>query len=102
MSFSFAAEGGFQRAPFQSRKGPDAMQKLLAALIVVSLTSTFVVAQQSNRQSAKPKPTELRPNKKSNPCAQYGPGFVQVGDTTTCIKIGAGVTFEGTRSLGTR
>ena len=76
------------------------MQKLFLAL-VVSLLPTFVVAQQSSQQPTKPKPNALRPTK-SNPCAQYGAGFVQVGDTTTCIKIGGGVTFEGGGGARTR
>jgi len=71
------------------------MQKLFLAFIAASLLPTSAVAQQSGRQPTMPeKSSTLRPAK-SNPCAQYGAGFVQVGNTTTCIKIGGGVTFEG-------
>jgi hypothetical protein len=31
----------------------------------------------------KPKP----PQAAANPCAQYGPGFVQVQGTTTCVRM---------------
>jgi hypothetical protein len=51
------------------------------------------VAQQSSHKPTKPKSSALRPTK-NNPCAQYGAGFVRVGNTTTCMKIGGGV---GTR-----
>jgi hypothetical protein len=71
------------------------MQKLFLAFLVVSLLPAFVLAQQSGQPATKPeKSSTLRPAK-SNPCAHYGAGFVQVGNTTTCIKIGGGVTFEG-------
>ena len=69
------------------------MQKFLLAFIVVLLLPTFVVAQQSSHKPTKPKSSALRPTK-NNPCAQYGAGFVRVGNTTTCMKIGGGV---GTR-----
>ena len=69
------------------------MKKLFLAFVVVAFLPTFATAGQSNQQSNKPqKSSTLRPK---NPCAQYGAGFVPVGNTTTCIKIGGGVTFEG-------
>jgi hypothetical protein len=72
------------------------MQKVFLAFVAVSLLPTVAAAQQTSQQPAKPKSSANAPRPaKSNPCAQYGAGFVQVGDTTTCIKIGAGVTFEG-------
>jgi hypothetical protein len=84
-----------------TRPGACTMQRLFLAFIVVLILPTLVVAQQAGQQPTKPKSSTPRPGK-SNPCAQYGAGFVQVGDTTTCIKIGAGVTFEGGGGAGTR
>ena len=48
-------------------------------------------AQQSrDRMPDKPaKPVPLRPAKAAaNPCAEYGPGFVRIEGSSTCIKIG--------------
>ena len=73
--------------------GARTMQKLLLAFIVVLLLPTFVVAQQSSHKPTKQKLSALRPTK-TTPCERYGAGFVRVGNTTTCMKIGGGV---GTR-----
>ena len=70
------------------------MKKLSLALMVAVLPTLAIAAGQSGPESKKlAKPTTLRPTK-STPCAEYGPGFVQIEGTTTCIKVGGGVTFE--------
>jgi hypothetical protein len=70
------------------------MKKLSLAFVVSLLPTLVVAAGQFGSEPKKPaKPNTLRPTK-ANPCAQYGPGFVQVEGTTTCIKVGGGVTFE--------
>jgi Porin subfamily len=38
----------------------------------------------------------------SHSCAAYGPGFVKVDGTETCIKIGGAVRIEADRSIGDR
>jgi hypothetical protein len=71
------------------------MKNLFLALMVTVLPTSAMAAGQSGPESKKPaKPnTTLRPIK-SNTCAQYGAGFVQIEGTTTCIKVGGSVTFE--------
>ena len=54
--------------------------------------SPALAAEQPKPKPATPAPT---PRPKTNPCAQYGAGFVQIAGSTTCIKIGGGVTMEG-------
>jgi hypothetical protein len=67
------------------------MRKLLLASIVLLLPTLAVAAEQQ-----KPKNSESsnKPRPKGNPCAHYGPGFVQVAGSTTCVKIGSSVTVE--------
>jgi hypothetical protein len=44
--------------------------------------------------AAKEPPKLKKPEQATrNPCAEYGPGFVQVAGTNTCVKVGA--TVEG-------
>jgi hypothetical protein len=45
------------------------------------------------RTSAKAKPTA-----RLKACPSYGPGFVQLPGTDTCVKIGGWVTVEGSTS----
>jgi hypothetical protein len=70
------------------------MKKLFVAFIAVLLPTVVVGAEQFGQPKKPEKTNTLRPAK-GNHCAQYGAGFVPVGNATTCIKIGAGVTFEG-------
>ncbi|WP_415914826.1 hypothetical protein [Rhodopseudomonas palustris] len=32
---------------------------------------------------------------KSNPCAQFGPGFVMVEGSSTCVKLGGAISVRG-------
>ena len=74
------------------------MEALVFALMVTVLPTSAIAAGQSGPEPKKPaKPiTALRPIK-SNTCAQYGAGFIQIEGTTTCVKVGGGVTFESGR-----
>jgi hypothetical protein len=69
-------------------------------LAVVSVSSA--PAQQSRDRkpdmpstSVPPRP----PKAAANPCAEYGPGFVRIEGSSTCIKIGGsfGVGVGGSR-----
>jgi hypothetical protein len=68
------------------------MKKLLLASIVLLLPILAVAAEQKKPKNSESSNT---PRPKGNPCAQYGPGFVQVAGSTTCVKVGSSVTFEG-------
>jgi hypothetical protein len=70
------------------REIKEDMTKLFVALAV--LLPISAVAEQSKP----PKPsTVLRPVKE-NSCAQYGPGFVRVADSDTCVKVGGSVRVD--------
>ena len=66
---------------------------VLIGLAVLSASSA------SAQQSRDPKPDKpvvtlpLRPAKSAaNPCAEYGPGFVRIEGSSTCIKIGGSIS----------
>ena len=71
------------------------MKKFCLAFVVALLPTFVVAAEKSGQQAMKPVKSGTPQPIKSNPCAQYGAGFVQVGSTSTCMKVGVGVTFEG-------
>jgi len=64
----------------------------LAALTIASVSSTS--AQQSREQSRSKAATSLppRPNAAVNPCPEYGPGFVRIEGSSTCVRIGGNVS----------
>jgi hypothetical protein len=71
------------------------MKILLLALMVTLLPTSTIAAGQSGPESKKPaKPITTSRPIKSNSCAQYGAGFIQIQGTTTCVKVGGSVTFE--------
>jgi hypothetical protein len=71
------------------------MRKLFILVAFALLPAWHADAQQSARQPDKaPKPDKLH-SAKSSACATYGPGFVKVEGSNTCIRIGGGVSVEG-------
>jgi hypothetical protein len=70
---------------------------LFLALILGALAASgTAVAQQTKWHSDK----TARHRVKANPCAQYGPGFVKVEGSDTCIKVGGFVQVEGGVNVG--
>ena len=75
------------------------MRTLFLAMIVAVLSGSAVLADPANR--TKPDystPLDRLPPAKStagNPCAAFGPGFVKVQGTDTCIKVGGSVDVGG-------
>ncbi|MBX9777033.1 MAG: porin [Xanthobacteraceae bacterium] len=57
---------------------------LLAALPGLA-TVSLALANDLPKNTTQPKPKA--PQATTNPCAQYGPGFVQVQGSTTCVKM---------------
>jgi hypothetical protein len=82
--------------PPEPRK--QAMSRLFLALAVFALPSWSALAQHSNPRYKAPQ--QERHPVKTNPCATYGPGFVKIAGTDTCIRIGAGVSVEGGGNVG--
>jgi Porin subfamily len=80
---------------------------LLAIVVAVLLPAPAACAEPSSRQKSD-KPTasgRLLPLKAAgagNSCAAYGPGFVRVDGTETCVKIGGAVSIGVGGSSGGR
>jgi hypothetical protein len=78
------------------------MRTIFLVIVLAVLSASATSAQQSrDRRPDKPAPSvPLRPAKAAaNPCAEYGPGFVRVEGSLTCMKIGGsfGVGVGGSR-----
>jgi hypothetical protein len=73
-----------------------------AGAVLAALSSSGAAAQTLTdphpKPSAPPAPatTKSRPTAHVKNCSIYGPGFMAMPGTDTCIKIGGGVTVEGT------
>jgi hypothetical protein len=71
------------------------MRKLFLVIVLAVLSATSAPAQQS-RDPKPDKPSTsipLRaPKAATNSCAEYGPGFVKVEGTSTCMKIGGSIS----------
>ena len=72
-----------------------------AAAVVAALSSSGAAAQTLTDPYPKPSAppaatTKSRPTAHVKNCSIYGPGFMAMPGTDTCIKIGGGVTIEGT------
>lgn len=61
------------------------MKTTLTALLLATLLPAAHAAEDK-RPAAKPLPAPKQSS--GNPCAAYGPGFVQVEGGTTCVRIG--------------
>jgi hypothetical protein len=70
------------------------MRTIVSVIIIAVLSASAASAQQS-RDSELNKPAKLlpvRPAKAAtNSCAEYGPGFVRIEGSSTCIKIGGSI-----------
>jgi hypothetical protein len=78
------------------------MRTIFLVIVLAVLSASVTSAQQSrDRRPDKPAPSvPLRPAKAAvSPCAEYGPGFVRVEGSSTCMKIGGsfGVGVGGSR-----
>ena len=70
------------------------MRKLFLAIVAAVMPTCAAVAQQADQQSKQPSKAGTLRAVKSDPCAKYGPGFVQVRGTDTCIKTGGSVEID--------
>jgi len=68
--------------------------RFLTALVLMAFSAASALAQQVREQKqSKPAPSlPLRPKAAANACTEYGPGFVRIEGSSTCIKIGGGVS----------
>jgi hypothetical protein len=83
------------------------MRNSLLAIVVVAMPAS-IASTEASRSQKLDKPTTLGraiPVKRtgsSNSCAAYGPGFVKVEGTETCVKIGGAVSIGVGSSSGSR
>jgi hypothetical protein len=78
------------------------MRTILPVIILAVLSASSASAQQSRDGKPRNPATSvpLRPAKAAaNPCAEYGPGFVRIEGSSTCMKIGGsfGAGIGGSR-----
>ena len=76
---------------------------LLIALAPGLATLSVAMANDLPKDLLKDLPKNTQPKPKAplsnvNPCAQHGPGFVQVQGTTTCVKMNGYVRTDGATS----
>jgi hypothetical protein len=83
------------------------MRKSLLVMMIVTLNSVAVAAEQPRLQKADRATTsgKLLPLKRSNSanaCAEHGAGFVKIEGTNTCMQIGGAVSVGAGVSGGSR
>ena len=82
------------------------MRNTLLALLIALLPASSALAEPPSGQKPdkSANPDRQLPAKRaasSNACAAYGPGFVKVEGTETCVKIGGAVSIGvGSSSSG--
>jgi hypothetical protein len=72
------------------------MRNVLLAIFVATLPAAIAAAEQPGRQRPDQPPAQERllPMKRSgagNSCAAYGPGFVKIDGTGSCVKVGGAI-----------
>ncbi len=83
------------------------MRNILLAIVVAMLPATFASAEPSSRpKPARPaasgRPLPVKGAGAGNSCAAYGPGFVKIDGTDTCMKIGGAISVGVGGSSGSR
>jgi hypothetical protein len=82
------------------------MRTYFLAMIIAFLSGSAVLADPANRTKLDyATPLDRLPPAKSaagNPCAAFGPGFVKVGATDTCVKIGGAFRVDVNGAAGSR
>lgn len=73
-----------------------AMRNILLIFVAATLPVSIAVAdplipQKPTRTAIGGKPLAVKPNRASNACAAYGPGFVKVEGSDTCVRLGGSV-----------
>ena len=74
-------------------------------LVIAVLLPAAALGQQGDRRNFQTPPDagKTLPSKsvtRSNPCASYGPGFVKVEGTDTCVKVSGYIQSTGRTSGG--
>jgi hypothetical protein len=83
------------------------MRNTLLAIVVAVLPASIALAElSSSRKPDKPvvsgRLLPLKGAAGSNSCAAYGPGFVKLNGTETCVQIGGAVSIGAGTASGWR
>lgn len=82
------------------------MRTFFLAMIVAMLAGSAALADPANRTKLDyATPLDRLPPVKSaagNPCAAFGPGFVKVAGSDTCVKVGGAVRVDVGGAAGSR
>jgi hypothetical protein len=83
------------------------MRKILLVIAVAVLPASAAPAEQPGGQkldlsTSSGKQLPIKGAETGNACAAYGPGFVKVDGTGTCVKIGGAISVETGTSVGPR
>jgi hypothetical protein len=76
------------------------MRNTVLAILLAVLPASFAAAEQPflpkpDKPATSSKLIPLKGAGNVNSCAAYGPGFVKVEGSDTCVKIGGNVDLEG-------
>ena len=75
------------------------MRTFFLTMIIAVMSGSAVLADPANRTKLdlSTPPDRLPPAKGAagNPCAAFGPGFVKVQGTDTCVKVGGSIDVGG-------
>jgi hypothetical protein len=82
------------------------MRTFLLSMIIAVLSGSAVLADPANGTKLDyATPLDRLPPAKStagNPCAAFGPGFVKVAGSDTCVKVGGAVRVDVGGAVGAR
>jgi hypothetical protein len=80
------------------------MRNILIALVIAAVSVASALAEppspnKRDQPAAAGRPTSKRVGA-GNPCSAFGPGFVKVDGSETCVKIGGAVSVGVGNSIG--
>jgi hypothetical protein len=78
------------RSGWRERVSTTMMKHALACMILLSMPIA-AIAEQRQQPPSKPPPRQV----KRNVCADYGPGFVAVEGSSTCVRVGGSIGVGG-------
>ena len=82
------------------------MRKLLLAIVTATLPALSALAEQPvfPKPETTAKPGKLLPLKgaSANSCSAFGPGFVRIAGSDTCMKAGGYVSSGASAYMGAR
>lgn len=74
----------------------------LIAVFAIAAPS-LALAQSDLRRPDAPRKTLAKPlPRASNPCAEFGPGFVKVEGSNTCVRLGGSISIGAGGGSGVR